>query len=136
MAICGTLPEMTDPDCVIELATMTLMVEGRVLGIVHVGTLEPREFTADDIALLELAADRIAIAIDRARQHSVARTLQERLLPARLPTVLGLELAARYQPGVDDTHVSKYARAAKTREGFQRYLEEWVLTPRKSSSPA
>ena len=38
--------------------------------------------------------------------------------------------------GVDDTHVSQYAKAAKTQEGFQRYLEEWVLTPRKSSSPA
>jgi glutaconate CoA-transferase, subunit A len=38
--------------------------------------------------------------------------------------------------GVDDTHVSQYAKAAKTRDGFQRYLEEWVLTPRKSSSPA
>jgi glutaconate CoA-transferase subunit A len=38
--------------------------------------------------------------------------------------------------GVDDMHVSRYAKAAKTREGFQRYLEEWVLTPRKSSSPA
>jgi glutaconate CoA-transferase subunit A len=38
--------------------------------------------------------------------------------------------------GIDDTHVSQYAKAAKTREGFQRYLDEWVLTPRKSSSPA
>jgi glutaconate CoA-transferase subunit A len=38
--------------------------------------------------------------------------------------------------GVDDLHVSQYAKAAKTREGFQRYLDEWVLTPRKSSSPA
>jgi len=38
--------------------------------------------------------------------------------------------------GADDVHLSQYARAAKTREGFQRYLEEWVLTPRKSSSPA
>ena len=38
--------------------------------------------------------------------------------------------------GVDDTHVSQYAKAAKTRAGFQRYLDEWVLTPRKSSSPA
>ncbi len=38
--------------------------------------------------------------------------------------------------GIDDLHVSQYAKAAKTREGFQRYLEEWVLTPRKSSSPA
>ena len=38
--------------------------------------------------------------------------------------------------GVDDTHVSRYAKAAKTREGFRAYLDEWVLTPRKSSSPA
>jgi glutaconate CoA-transferase, subunit A len=38
--------------------------------------------------------------------------------------------------GVDDAHLSQYARAAKTREGFQSYLDEWVLTPRKSFSPA
>src|SRR5690349_9657374 len=38
--------------------------------------------------------------------------------------------------GVDDVHLSQYARAAKSREGFERYLDEWVLTPRKSSSPA
>ena len=38
--------------------------------------------------------------------------------------------------GIDDLHVSQYAKAAKTREGFQRYLDEWLLTPRKSSSPA
>jgi glutaconate CoA-transferase subunit A len=38
--------------------------------------------------------------------------------------------------GIDDAHVAAYARAAKTREGFQRYLDEWVLTPGKSYSPA
>ena len=38
--------------------------------------------------------------------------------------------------GADDMHLSQYAKAAKTREGFQRYLEEWVLTKRKSSLPA
>jgi len=38
--------------------------------------------------------------------------------------------------GADDTHITQYAKAAKTREGFQRYLDEWVLTPRKSFSPA
>ena len=38
--------------------------------------------------------------------------------------------------GVDDTHLSRYAKAAKTREGFQAYLDEWVLTPGKSFSPA
>jgi glutaconate CoA-transferase, subunit A len=38
--------------------------------------------------------------------------------------------------GADDLHLTQYAKAAKTREGFQRYLDEWVLTPRKSFSPA
>jgi glutaconate CoA-transferase subunit A len=40
--------------------------------------------------------------------------------------------------GIDDAHLALYARAAKTKEGFQRYLEEyvWNRTPQKSSSPA
>jgi glutaconate CoA-transferase, subunit A len=38
--------------------------------------------------------------------------------------------------GPDDTHLSQYAKAAKTRDGFQRYLEQWLLTPGKSFSPA
>ena len=38
--------------------------------------------------------------------------------------------------GIDDLHVSHYAKAAKSAEGFQRYLDQWVLTPRKNSSPA
>lgn len=45
-----------------------------------------------------------------------------------------LGVADVYQ--IDDAHLAAYARAAKTREGFRRYLEEWVLTPRKSFSPA
>ncbi len=42
-------------------------------------------------------------------------------------------------PGVydiDDAHLAKYAKAARTREGFQKYLEEFVCTPAKSFSPA
>jgi glutaconate CoA-transferase subunit A len=37
---------------------------------------------------------------------------------------------------IDDAHLAQYARAARTREGFQRYLEEFVCTPAKSFSPA
>jgi glutaconate CoA-transferase subunit A len=37
---------------------------------------------------------------------------------------------------IDDAHLVRYAKAAKTREGFQRYLDEFVCTPAKSSSPA
>ena len=38
--------------------------------------------------------------------------------------------------GADDTHLSQYAKAAATRAGFERYLEEWVLSKGKSSLPA
>jgi glutaconate CoA-transferase, subunit A len=37
---------------------------------------------------------------------------------------------------IDDAHLAKYAKAARTREGFQKYLEEFVCTPAKSFSPA
>ena len=50
-----------------------LVVEGRVLGVVHVGRLQQRRFTEDDARLLDLAADRVALAIDRARLFEAER---------------------------------------------------------------
>jgi len=35
---------------------------------------------------------------------------------------------------IDDAHLALYAKAAKTRAGFQKYLDEFVCTPAKSSS--
>jgi len=46
-----------------------LIVRGISLGVLHVGTLEPREFTRDDVELLQLVGERVAIAIERARLH-------------------------------------------------------------------
>jgi glutaconate CoA-transferase subunit A len=37
---------------------------------------------------------------------------------------------------IDDAHLMRYAKAARTRDGFERYLEEFVCTPAKSCSPA
>ena len=87
------------------LLGVPLIVEDRVIGVLHVGCLTPRAFTAVEAGLLERAADRIGLVVDRARQHTVAELLQRTLLPAQLPAVPGLELAARYLPAVDDTHV-------------------------------
>jgi PAS domain S-box-containing protein len=44
-----------------------LVLDGRGIGVVHVGSLSPRRFTPEDARLLELVADRIATAIGRAR---------------------------------------------------------------------
>jgi signal transduction histidine kinase len=46
-----------------------LLVRGASLGVLHVGTLEPREFRRDEVELLELVAARVALAIERARLH-------------------------------------------------------------------
>lgn len=85
-----------------SMAGVPLLVGESVLGVLHVGTLTPRKFTEDDVALLELAADRAARAIDAGRVHAdtlAARALQRSLVPGRLPPVAGLDLAARYVPG-------------------------------------
>ena len=46
-----------------------LITHDRVLGVVHVGTLRPRKFTDEDVDLLEIVAQRAAVAIDRALAH-------------------------------------------------------------------
>ncbi len=46
-----------------------LIVAGASLGVLHVGSLTPREFTRDEVELLQLVAHRVAIAIERARLH-------------------------------------------------------------------
>jgi signal transduction histidine kinase len=46
-----------------------LMSHDKVLGVIHVGTLAPREFTRDDVELLELVAQRVAQGLERALVH-------------------------------------------------------------------
>jgi putative methionine-R-sulfoxide reductase with GAF domain len=84
-----------------SLLGVPLLSSGSVTGVLHVGTLGARRFTADDVQLLQIVGDRVASVI-QARQaeaeRSAARLLQRSLLPARLPVVSGLEMAARYVP--------------------------------------
>ena len=50
-----------------SLLGVPLLIEGRVVGVIHVGRLVYRPFTEDDARLLELVAFRVALAIDNAR---------------------------------------------------------------------
>jgi GAF domain-containing protein/anti-sigma regulatory factor (Ser/Thr protein kinase) len=84
-----------------SLLGVPLRVEETVLGVLHVGTLTPRVFSQRDRDLLQLAADRAAIAIEHARlfeQRRVVEVVQRTLMPDPLPDIPGLELAARYVP--------------------------------------
>jgi putative methionine-R-sulfoxide reductase with GAF domain len=79
-----------------------LIADGRVIGVLHVGSLTPRRFTGDDASLLQLAADRAALAVQSLRSADdriAAQALQRSLLPSAPPTVPGVQIAARYVPG-------------------------------------
>jgi sigma-B regulation protein RsbU (phosphoserine phosphatase) len=86
------------------LLGVPMFAAGEVIGVLHVGCRGPRRFTADDVRLLQLAADR-ASAASQARAISIDRTaalaLQRSLLPARPPHAPGVEIASRYVPGHD-----------------------------------
>jgi GAF domain-containing protein/anti-sigma regulatory factor (Ser/Thr protein kinase) len=84
-----------------SLLGVPLVVEGRLIGVLHVGTFAERVFTEDDIELLQLVADRAALAIEHDRlfqQRRVAEALQRTLLPANLESSPGISVAARYIP--------------------------------------
>ncbi len=46
-----------------------LLVGDAAIGVMHVGSLVPRRFTGDEVELLQLVAQRVAIAIERAQLH-------------------------------------------------------------------
>jgi serine phosphatase RsbU (regulator of sigma subunit) len=85
-----------------SLVGVPLLVHGAAIGVMHVGTQRDRVFTTDDAALLQLAADRAALAVQslRSREDRAAvSALQSSLLPSAPPVVRGVEIAARYVPG-------------------------------------
>lgn len=88
-----------------SLLGLPLIVEGDLIGVLHVGSLTPRTFGPRDLALLQVAAARAAPGIERARlysalehEHSVAMVLQRSLLPKELVSLAGVSAAARYMP--------------------------------------
>jgi signal transduction histidine kinase len=62
-----------------SLCFAPLLMPGKVVGVLHVGTLSPRVFTEDEVELLRLAADRAAVAIVHGRLFQAERETAEML---------------------------------------------------------
>jgi serine phosphatase RsbU (regulator of sigma subunit) len=80
--------------------------DGHVVGALCVADHLPRQWSAGDLDALRtmalVAADEVALqfALQRGDESAaLAQTLQESLLPARLPDIPGLQMAARYMAG-------------------------------------
>ncbi|WP_447002552.1 PP2C family protein-serine/threonine phosphatase [Saccharothrix isguenensis] len=86
------------------LLGVPMVAQGHLTGVLHIGSTTPRKFTDEEIELLQVVADRLAMAahMHRSRaERSAAAMLQDSLLPERLPATDGWRLAARYVPGAD-----------------------------------
>ncbi len=80
--------------------------DGRTVGVLCAADRQPRSWSSHDVQVLadlaQVASDEVALRTalrlgsDRA---ALARTLQQILLPPRLPTIPGLQVAARYRAG-------------------------------------
>ncbi|MFD3698392.1 SpoIIE family protein phosphatase [Streptomyces sp. NPDC058646] len=83
-------------------AFLPLVISGRPVGCCILSYDRPRDFSADERAVLTSLAGLIAQALDRARLYDATRELahglQQALLPRSLPVLPGLETAARYLP--------------------------------------
>ncbi len=87
-----------------------LAARGRVHGVLAAGFDRlPVSQEHELLALFEDLARRAALALDNARLYAerdhVARTLQRSLLPAELPKIPGVEVAARYVAAGDGNEV-------------------------------
>jgi sigma-B regulation protein RsbU (phosphoserine phosphatase) len=85
-----------------SLLGVPLLTGGKVIGVLHVGSLSGRPFGQQDADLLQMAADRAALALHSLMSQDdalAAMALQRSLLPTALPAVPGLDLAARYVTG-------------------------------------
>ena len=91
------------------LVGVPLLAEDEVTAVLVAQATPPREFGGEDLTLLRLAAERVGLAIAHARvyerEHRIAETLQRSLLPDRLPSLPGLDVAARYLPAASEAEV-------------------------------
>ncbi|WP_105973165.1 PP2C family protein-serine/threonine phosphatase [Streptomyces geranii] len=83
-------------------AFLPLIASGRPVGTCVLGYAERHTFPADERAVLTSLGGLIAQAMERAllydAKHRVAHGLQAALLPSSLPSLPGIEAAARYLP--------------------------------------
>jgi signal transduction histidine kinase len=129
-----------------SLAGAPLIARGKILGVVHVGTLTPRLFTAEDVDLLEVVAQRAAVAIDRALVHEevvrlsevqrdfVAFAAHELRTPAA--TVYGLAATLAGRPDLPPETVEELRETLHAQADRMRALVEQLLDLSRLDSTA
>jgi PAS domain S-box-containing protein len=98
-----------------SLLGVPLRVDSTVMGVLHVGTLYIRRFTDSEVRLLQIIADRVAMAISHARLYEEAQRARREAEEA------GVALRMR------DDFLSVAAHELKTPVTSLRGLSEWLI---------
>ncbi|MEU6341398.1 SpoIIE family protein phosphatase [Streptomyces sp. NPDC046977] len=90
-------------------AFLPLIASGRPVGCCLLGYDQPHPFRSDERSVMASLTALTAQALDRARiydaKHQLAHGLQAGLLPHTLPSLPGLEVAARYLPATSGMEI-------------------------------
>lgn len=90
-------------------AYLPLIASGRPVGTCVLAYASPHRFTTEERAVLTSLAGLIAQALERAllydAKHRLAHGLQAALLPHTLPSLAGIEAAARYLPATQGMEI-------------------------------
>ena len=91
-----------------SLLGVPLIANGAVVGVLHIGTTTPRVFQQDEVELLQLVADRVALALQVRLVEStrvVIDAFQRTFLPDSLPYIPGLRVTTKYLPAASDVGI-------------------------------
>jgi PAS domain S-box-containing protein len=110
------------PPSICSLMGAPLLVEGRTIGVLQVGTHSARRFTEADSQFLQVVADRVALALDHARLYEAAQQARREAE------------AAGFAVRLRDEFLAVAAHELKTPVTSLRGLSELLL--RRLDSPA
>ncbi|WP_432057145.1 SpoIIE family protein phosphatase [Streptomyces sp. bgisy022] len=100
---------VVNPSAFASWAYLPLIASGRPVGTCVLAYAAPHRFTTEERAVLTSLAGLIAQALERAllydAKHRLAHGLQAALLPHTLPSLPGVEAAARYLPATQGMEI-------------------------------
>jgi PAS domain S-box-containing protein len=110
-----------------SLAGAPLLVDTRLIGVLHVASVTERRFTDTDIRLLELVAQRVASLIEQARLYAEEQTSRREAEMARVNAEASRELSQRLDEFVSVASHDIRTPVAVIRGNIQQAQREFEL---------